>query len=105
MRTTRVSHARYGCGDISPVTSLGRIAGAMLMFLGIGLVGMLTAAMAAQFVEEDEVELKTDIGRLHDRIDGLLQTPARPPPHNSCLNRFAAAPTTALDAEGVPRPG
>ena len=60
-----------GYGDISPVTPLGHTAGAMLMILGIGLVAVLTAAIAAHFVEEDDIDLKRDVARIHDRMDDL----------------------------------
>jgi voltage-gated potassium channel len=60
-----------GYGDTFPVTGLGRIAGIGLMVLGIGFVAILTAAVAAQFVEEEETELTDAIQGLHDRLDRI----------------------------------
>jgi len=50
-----------GYGDIYPVTSGGRLAGLLLMLAGISLAGIITAAVAAWFVQSvvkqaDEVE-------------------------------------------------
>jgi voltage-gated potassium channel len=50
-----------GYGDIYPVTSGGRLAGLLLMLAGIALAGIITAAVAAWFVQSvvkqaDEVE-------------------------------------------------
>lgn len=50
-----------GYGDIYPVTSGGRLAGLLLMLAGISLVGIITAAVAAWFVQSvvkqaDDVE-------------------------------------------------
>jgi voltage-gated potassium channel Kch len=40
-----------GYGDIYPVTNGGRLAGLILMFAGIAPVGIITAAVAAWFVQ------------------------------------------------------
>jgi voltage-gated potassium channel len=50
-----------GYGDIYPVTSGGRLAGLLLMLAGIALAGIITAAVAAWFVQSvvkqaDEIE-------------------------------------------------
>jgi voltage-gated potassium channel len=50
-----------GYGDIYPVTSGGRLAGLLLMLAGIALAGIITAAVAAWFVQSvvkqaDDVE-------------------------------------------------
>ena len=43
----------------------------MLVILGIGLVAVLTAAIAAHFAEEDDIDLKREVARIHDRMDDL----------------------------------
>ena len=72
-----------GYGDVAPVTALGRAAGSLLMLVGVGLFGMLTATVAAYFVEqsrEDQVlqELRR-IRELLEEVDGS----AKPSPGNS----------------------
>ena len=43
-----------GYGDVVPVTSVGRIVGSFLMVVGIGVFGVLTANVAAWFIEQDQ---------------------------------------------------
>jgi len=45
-----------GFGDPYPVTTEGRIAGVILMFVGITVVSVFTAAIASLFVERKEEE-------------------------------------------------
>jgi voltage-gated potassium channel len=41
-----------GYGDIYPITGLGKILGAFIALLGIGLIAILTAIISAGFVEQ-----------------------------------------------------
>lgn len=68
-----VTITTVGYGDIIPATPLGRIAGVVVMLMGIGFVAILTAAIAAHFVESKEADLSSEIQRLHDRLDGIEQ--------------------------------
>lgn len=68
-----VTITTVGYGDITPATPLGRIAGVVVMFVGIGFVAILTAAIAAHFVESQEADLTSEIQRLHDRLDRIEQ--------------------------------
>jgi len=53
-----VTVTTVGYGDIVPVSIAGRIFGALLILMGIGLFTMLTASFAAFFMAEDEKEIR-----------------------------------------------
>lgn len=55
---TLVTITTVGYGDISPVTVGGRIVGAGVMLLGIGLLGVFTATVAGVFIENKIMEDK-----------------------------------------------
>lgn len=68
-----------GYGDLSPVTTEGRVVAVFLMFVGIALFGVLTAGIAAYFVEgtnegEDTVTMKELMAKLEEmdaRVESL----------------------------------
>jgi voltage-gated potassium channel len=71
-----VTITTVGYGDFFPVTLGGRIAAAVLMLLGIGLLAVITASVAAHFFEddhEDAARLADDVARLHERLDVIEQ--------------------------------
>jgi voltage-gated potassium channel len=82
-----VTLTTVGYGDMVPQTGLGRVAGSLLMLLGIGFVAMLTAAVAARFVGEDETEMLAEIRRLHDRLDVIQEQLDGPGPRPSDPDR------------------
>jgi voltage-gated potassium channel len=57
-----------GYGDVIPETRAGRALAAVVMFLGIGFVALLTATVAATFVKQDE---RPD--ELHDALREISQ--------------------------------
>ncbi|MGB9737145.1 potassium channel family protein [Chloroflexus sp.] len=65
-----------GYGDTYPVTALGRGVAVFLMLAGISLFGLLTANIAALFVEDEAVdrqrEMLTEIQQRLTRIEQLL---------------------------------
>ena len=90
-----VTTTTVGYGDYFPVTVTGRIVSGALMVLGISLIGVVTASVAAWFVrlttaeseEREEASIaknEKEIGRLHDKIDLLEEKIDRLlAPHNS----------------------
>jgi voltage-gated potassium channel len=71
-----------GYGDTFPRTAAGRGVGVALMVLGIALFGIVTANLAAFFVEEREDEVLIKLRALDERlrrIEEALADRARPP--------------------------
>ena len=62
-----------GYGDVVPQSTAGRAAAVVVMLVGIGFVAILTAAIAARFVESQEADLTSEIQRLHDRLERIEQ--------------------------------
>lgn len=61
-----------GYGDTYPVTALGRGVAVFLMIAGIALFGLLTANVAAFFVEEDAVDrTQAELAQINQRIERI----------------------------------
>ena len=95
-----VTVTTVGYGDLSPVTPMGRAIAIVLMLVGIGLFGGLTANLASAIVEsEDNVEgkvdalldevreLRTQVGELGTPTTGAVEGAASPGP--SILQGFS----------------
>ena len=65
-----VTVTTVGYGDIVPASNAGRLFGAFLILMGIGLFTMLTASFAAFFMAEEEKDMiqkeEKNIKHLHD---------------------------------------
>jgi voltage-gated potassium channel len=58
-------------GDVSPVTTEGRLIAVVLMIVGIGFLGMFTATLTSLFVEREQPPAST-VDRRLDRIEAKL---------------------------------
>lgn len=71
-----VTVTTVGYGDIVPASNAGRLFGAFLILMGIGLFTMLTASFAAFFMAEDEKDMikkeEQNIKRLSDIEQRLM---------------------------------
>lgn len=57
-----------GYGDKVPVTPMGRTLAVVLMVVGIGLVGILTATVASFFVEQQTDKAKDELAEIRDEL-------------------------------------
>jgi voltage-gated potassium channel len=73
-----VTSTTVGYGDLFPVTPEGRFIAGILMILGIAMFSVVTASVAAYFVERDtEQDLQARIDGLEAKIDQLLDQAAQ----------------------------
>lgn len=78
-----VTATTVGYGDSFPTSAAGRGVAVVIMLVGIGFIGVLTATVASFFVQEQADEEKVELMARLDRIEALLVTVAgagsRPP--------------------------
>ena len=79
-----VTITTVGYGDITPLTTLGRVVAGFLMLLGLGLIATITAIVSAKFIQNyvdghtnDDVleklqELETEIEKIEELEDNVL---------------------------------
>lgn len=67
-----VTATTVGYGDEYPVSPSGRVLGGLLMIIGVGLFSIVTANIAAMFVEDDEDERLTEMADQLARIEAKL---------------------------------
>ncbi|TGV07890.1 two pore domain potassium channel family protein, partial [Mesorhizobium sp. M00.F.Ca.ET.186.01.1.1] len=63
-----VTTTTVGYGDISPVTSGGRIMATILMVTGIGMIGALTANFATHWTQTHDAKSDSETDRLTEEI-------------------------------------
>lgn len=68
-----VTATTVGYGDLSPMTTIGRVLAVVLMIVGIGTIGMITGSIATYFIEDEGRDLprqvnfvREELGRWHD---------------------------------------
>lgn len=63
-----------GYGDISPTTSIGKLAAIIVMIIGIGFIGKLTSSNSNFFIaNNDDVDLREELAKLHKENEQLSQ--------------------------------
>jgi voltage-gated potassium channel len=68
-----VTVTTVGYGDKYPLTAGGRGVATVLMFVGIGLIGVLTATVASYFVEQNANEDRAELVDRLDRMEAMLK--------------------------------
>jgi voltage-gated potassium channel len=68
-----VTATTVGYGDISPVSTEGRLVAGLLMFSGIGAIGVLTATITSLFFENDQTNALADINQRLVAIEAELK--------------------------------
>jgi voltage-gated potassium channel len=107
-----VTVTTVGYGDRFPVTEGGRIVAAILMLVGIGLIGTLTATVASVFIKEHtdstkeefkrgHEDLSTQVALIGDRLQDIERrlgaTPAEIAAIDSATDGSPTTPDTASD--------
>jgi voltage-gated potassium channel len=78
--------ATVGYGDIVPSTHASRAFSVVVVLLGLAVLSLVTASVAAMFVETEERQVERDLMReigalraevrhLHDELRGMKNTP------------------------------
>jgi len=67
-----VTATTVGYGDKYPVTPGGQGVAVILMLVGIGLIGVLTATVASYFVEQSNDEERAELVERLDRMEAML---------------------------------
>ena len=68
-----VTVTTVGYGDLYPTTVQGRLVGMVLMFVGIGFLSLLTAAVASRFVKEERSDEHDELMERLGRIEADLR--------------------------------
>jgi voltage-gated potassium channel len=72
-----VTATTVGYGDVSPVTTEGRIIAVVLMLAGIGVIGVFTATIASWFFEEEKestlAPVEARLVSIEQKLDELLR--------------------------------
>lgn len=86
-----VTVTTVGYGDMYPVSAGGRGVAVVLMLVGIGLIGVLTATVASYFIEEQADQERADLNQRLDRIEAMLAQALARPDESDLFRRRARA--------------
>ncbi len=84
-----VTISTVGYGDLFPVTTAGRVIGAMMIVVGVGIFSVLTGYISTQFLARRRHSNMTQVDLLRDRMEALFAE----------QRRQAAADRAALEAQ------
>jgi len=84
-----VTISTVGYGDLFPVTAAGRVIGAVMIVVGVGIFSVLTGYISTQFLSRRRHSNRTDIDLLRDHVDAQFAE----------QRRQAAADRAALEAQ------
>ena len=70
-----VTITTVGYGDQYPVTAVGRVLGAFVMFAGVGIIGALASILASVLIPapEKQADPTAEIGELKDELAGVRE--------------------------------
>ena len=75
-----VTATTVGYGDVSPVSSEGRVIAVCLMLIGIGTIGIFTATVASYFFvqeQDEQLDLRARLDAVERKLDLLLEREGR----------------------------
>jgi voltage-gated potassium channel Kch len=67
-----VTISTVGYGDLFPVTAAGRVIGAIMIVVGVGIFSVLTGYISTQFLSRRRHSNRTDIDLLREHVDALF---------------------------------
>jgi voltage-gated potassium channel len=96
-----VTVTTVGYGDKYPVSAGGRGVATVLMFVGIGLIGVLTATVASYFIEQGVDDDRAELIERLDRMEAMLMRLTEAAEH---LGSSISTNTAIPDRDGRPSP-